>query len=71
MTVEHISYTHPFRSLNQARDIADKYARASGQTMFVVFQSDEFYVTTGEELSSFFDEISDNEIRYCTAGIVS
>jgi hypothetical protein len=57
----------PFSSFNQARAIADKYARATERTMYVVYEAPEFYVATEEDLSTFFVGLSDNQIRYCTA----
>jgi hypothetical protein len=71
LTVQHITYAHPIRSLNQAKDIADEYARATGQTMYVVYEGHGFYVAMKEELSTFFDGLCDYQIRYCTAGKVS
>ncbi len=56
-----------FSSFNQAQGIADKYARATERTMYVVYEAHEFYVATEEELSTFFVGLSDNQIRYCTA----
>ena len=52
---------HPFSSFNQARAIADKYARAIERTMYVIYEANEFYVST------FFVGLPDNQIRYCTA----
>ena len=57
---------HPFSSFSQARAIADKYARATERTMFVIYEANEFYVATEEDLSTFFVGLSDNQIRYCT-----
>lgn len=58
---------HPFNSFNQARAIADKYARATDRTMFVIYEANEFYVATEEDLSTLFVGLSDNQIRYSTA----
>ena len=60
---------YPFSSFNQARAIADKYARAIERTMYVIYEANEFYVATEEDLSTFFVGLSDNQIRYCTAEI--
>ena len=35
--------------------------------MFVIYEANEFYVATEEDLSTFFVGLSDNQIRYCTA----
>jgi len=59
--------TQPFSSFNQAQSIADKYARATRQTMYVVYEANEFIVATEEDLSTFLVGLSDNQIRYCTA----
>jgi hypothetical protein len=59
--------TQPFSSFNQAQAIADKYARASEQTMYVVYEAPQFYVATEEDLSTFFVGLSVNQIRYRTA----
>ena len=59
--------TQPFRSLNQAQAIADKYARSTERTMHVVYEAREFYVATEEDLNTFFVGLCDNQIRYCTA----
>ncbi|MGB7728132.1 MAG: hypothetical protein WBL50_08880 [Candidatus Acidiferrum sp.] len=56
-----------FSSLNQARAIADGYARATERTMYVVYEAPEFYVATEEDLSTLFVGLADNQIRYCTA----
>jgi hypothetical protein len=58
---------HPFSSFNQARAIAEKYARANQRSMYVVYEGKEFYVATEEDLSTFFAGLSDNQIRYSTA----
>jgi hypothetical protein len=58
--------THPFSSFNQAQSIADKYALATKQTMYVVYEANEFIVATEEDLSIFFVGLSNNQIRYCT-----
>jgi len=63
--------TQPFSSFNQAQSIADKYARATKQIMYVVYEANEFLVATEEDLSTFFVGLSDNQIRYCTAGKVN
>jgi hypothetical protein len=57
----------PFSSFNQARTIADQYARVIERTMYVIYEANEFYVATEEDLSNFFLGLSDNQIRYCTA----
>ena len=57
---------HEFSSFNQAQAIADKYARATERTMYVVYEAHEFYVATEEDLSTFFAGLSDNQVRYCT-----
>jgi hypothetical protein len=66
MTVQHFSYRHPVRSLNRARGIADEYARATGQTIYVIYEGNEFYLATKEELSTFFVGLPLNQIRYST-----
>jgi len=71
MTVQHFSYRHPVRSLNQARGIADEYARATEQTIYVIYEGNEFYLATKEELSTFFAGLPLNQIRYCTEGKAS
>jgi hypothetical protein len=58
---------HSFSSFNQAQAIADKYARATKRTMYVVYEAPEFHVTTEEDLCTFFIGLSENQIRYCTA----
>lgn len=58
---------HPFSSFNQARAIADKYARATERTMYVAYEGNEFYVATEEDLSTFFVGLSDDQIRSRTA----
>jgi hypothetical protein len=58
---------HAFNSFNQAQAIADKYARATERTMYVVYEAHEFYVATEEDLSTFFAGLLDNQVRYCTA----
>jgi hypothetical protein len=58
---------HAFSSFNQAQAIADKCARATERTMYVVYEAHEFYVATEEDLSTFFAGLSDNQVRYCTA----
>ena len=63
----HLMTMHSFSSFNQAQAIADKYARAIERTMYVIYEANEFYVATEEDLSTFFVERSDNQIRYCTA----
>ena len=63
--------TQPFSSFHQAQAIADKYARTTEQTMYVVYEANEFYVATEEDLRTFFVGLSDNQIRYCTAGKAS
>jgi hypothetical protein len=64
---EHLMTMHEFSSFNQAQAIADKYARATERTMYVVYEAHEFYVATEEDLSTFFAGLSDNQVRYCTA----
>jgi hypothetical protein len=64
---EHLMTMHAFSSFNQAQAIADKYARATERTMYVVYEAHEFYVATEEDLSTFFAGLSDNQVRYCTA----
>ena len=59
--------TQPFRSLNQAQAIADKYAQTTERTMYVVYEANEFIVATEEDLSTFLVGLSDNQIRHCTA----
>ena len=59
--------TQPFSSFNQAQAIAYKYARTTEQTMYVVYEANQFYVATEEDLSTFFVGLSDNQIRNCTA----
>jgi len=63
----HLMTMHSFSSFNQAQGIADKYARATQRTMYVVYEANEFYVATEEDLSTFFIGLSENQIRYCTA----
>jgi hypothetical protein len=58
---------HSFSSFNQAQSIADKYAGATKRTMYVVYETHDFYVATEEDLSTFFIGLSENQIRYCTA----
>ena len=58
---------HSFSSFHQAQAIADKYAGATKRTMYVVYETHEFYVATEEDLSTFFIGLSENQIRYCTA----
>jgi hypothetical protein len=55
-----------FRPLNQAQAIADKYARATKRSIYVVYEAREFYVATEEDLSTFVLGPSDKQIRYCT-----
>ena len=55
------------KELAQAQAIADRYARATKRTMYVVYEAHEFYVATEEDLSTFFAGLSDNQVRYCTA----
>jgi hypothetical protein len=63
--------TQPFSSFNRAQSIADKYARATKQTIYVVHEANEFIVFTEEDLSTFLVGLSDNQIRYCTTEKVS
>ena len=63
--------TQPFSSFNRAQSIADKYARATKQIMYVIYETNEFFVATEEDLSTFFVGLSDNQIRYSTAGKVN
>jgi hypothetical protein len=64
---EHLMTMHAFSSFNQAQAIADKYARTTERTMYVVYEAHEFHVATEEDLSTFFAGLSDNQVRYCTA----
>ena len=63
----HLMTMHSFSPFNQAQAIADKYARATQRTMYAVYEANEFYVATEEDLSTFFIGLSENQIRYCTA----
>lgn len=63
--------TQRFSSFHQAQGIADKYARVTEQTLYVVYEANGFYVATEEDLKTFFVGLSDNQIRYCTAGKAS
>jgi hypothetical protein len=59
---------HSFSSFNLAQATADKSgARATKRTMYVVYKAHKFHVATEEDLSTIFIELSENQIRYCTA----
>jgi hypothetical protein len=56
-----------FSSFNQARSIADEYARATNRTIYVIYEAPEFHLATEEDLGTFFVGLSDHQIRYSTA----
>jgi hypothetical protein len=63
----HLMTMHSFSSFNQAQAIADKYARATKRTMYVIYIAHKFHIATEEDLSTVFIGLSENQIRYCTA----